>query len=225
MLFNFTTATTQGEQIQSGILVQDSSCNLYGTTYRGGAHSNRGTVYEISPETGGSCPSGSNTGNGACEALLHSFSSSERALSPCASVPGSFRQSLGPNGQRSGANSNGIVFELTPGSGGSWTYTTYPFPAYTGTTPGGSGTAFIANPSGGFYGASPNSGGVNSTGEIWNFANGSFTDVWDVPAGDTNLLGAATGAFPLDSSGNFYGVWTVAISTARSGKQFHPRML
>ena len=48
---------------------------------------------------------------------------------------------------------------------------------------------------------------MNSTGEIWNFANGGFTDVWDVPAGDTSFLGAA-GALPLDASGNFYGVWT-----------------
>jgi hypothetical protein len=48
---------------------------------------------------------------------------------------------------------------------------------------------------------------VNGTGEIWNFANGSFTDVWDVPAGDTGFLGASN-ALSLDSSGNFYGVWT-----------------
>ena len=134
MLFNFTTAATQGEQAQSGILVQDSSCNLYGTTYRGGAHSNRGAVYEVSPETGGSCPSGSNTGNGACETLVHSFSSSE-GFYPRAPLFQDPSSNLWGQTGSGGANSAGIVFELTPSSGGSWTYTTYPFPAYTGTTP------------------------------------------------------------------------------------------
>ena len=58
----------------------DGQGNLYGTTYYGGLfasgpYSGYGLVFELSPEPGGGCPSGSNQGNGLCETVLYSFMS------------------------------------------------------------------------------------------------------------------------------------------------------
>ena len=52
--------------------VQAANGNLYGTTESGGT-SEAGTVFGLSPEPHGGCPSGSYTGNGWCEAILHNF--------------------------------------------------------------------------------------------------------------------------------------------------------
>lgn len=53
-------------------LVQATNGNFYGTTESGGAYS-AGTVFELSPQPASGCPSGSYTGNGWCEVILHAF--------------------------------------------------------------------------------------------------------------------------------------------------------
>ena len=52
--------------------VQASNGNFYATTESGGAYA-AGTVFELSPKPRGGCPSGSYTGNGWCEAIIHAF--------------------------------------------------------------------------------------------------------------------------------------------------------
>src|ERR1700690_1262413 len=52
--------------------VQAANGNLYGTTESGGT-SEAGTVFGLSPEPHGGCPSGSYTGNGWGGAILHNF--------------------------------------------------------------------------------------------------------------------------------------------------------
>jgi uncharacterized repeat protein (TIGR03803 family) len=105
--------------------------NLYGTTYHGGANSNNvcevigsgfgsgcGTVFEIFPEplSPPGCPSGTNGGNGWCEAVLYNFCS----LSNC-------EDGTLPTGNLvadSAGNLYGTVgdgvFELSPNGSGGW---------------------------------------------------------------------------------------------------------
>jgi len=98
--------------------------NLYGTTFGGGTNScfgsGCGTVFEIfsEPLSPPGCPSGTNGGNGWCEAVLYNFCS----LSDCAD--GSF-----PSGnlvEDSAGNLYGTVlggegvFELSPNGSGGW---------------------------------------------------------------------------------------------------------
>jgi uncharacterized repeat protein (TIGR03803 family) len=52
--------------------VQATNGNYYATTENGGAYA-AGTVFELSPQAPGGCPSGSYTGHGWCEAILHAF--------------------------------------------------------------------------------------------------------------------------------------------------------
>ena len=52
--------------------VQATNGTLYATTENGGAYA-AGTVFGLSPQPVGGCPSGSYAGNGWCEAILHAF--------------------------------------------------------------------------------------------------------------------------------------------------------
>jgi hypothetical protein len=56
-------------------LIQGTDGNFYGTTQGGGTYGTDGygTVFELSRETGGGCPTGSNTGTGWCETVVCSF--------------------------------------------------------------------------------------------------------------------------------------------------------
>ncbi len=85
-------------------LTLDSSGNLYGTTYSGGAHG-WGTVFELTPKAGG----------GWTEKVLHSFNiNGNGEIFPEAGVV------LDATGNLFGAASD-VVFELTPNAGGGWT--------------------------------------------------------------------------------------------------------
>src|SRR5258708_5575989 len=98
-------------------LIFDASGNLYGTTSYGGAY-NQGTVFELSPEPGG----------GWTEKVLHSFGNGKDGVLPFASlvfdVFGNLygTTSSGGDGSCVGLTPGcGLVFELKPGAGGSWT--------------------------------------------------------------------------------------------------------
>ena len=94
-----------------GGLVLDPQGNLYGTTTAGGT-GGQGTVYELSPNGSG----------GWSESILVNFSGSNGANPGCTLLLDSDGNLYGtaPFG---GANSEGLVFELSPGSGGTWTET------------------------------------------------------------------------------------------------------
>jgi len=178
-------------------LIFDSTGNLYGTTFYGGTYG-AGTVFELSPPKSGS---------GWAEKVLYNFvfGSYNNGAYPAggllfdksgnlfgtATTGEPYTQGLGP----------GIVFELAPGSGGSWTETTIYTSGLTLLTP-----SFI------YSGLA-----MDKSGNLYFTDLAVFGDVvelqkvysWD-PKTLYNFDGThgskpAIGSLTLDSSGNLYG--------------------
>jgi uncharacterized repeat protein (TIGR03803 family) len=98
-----------------GGLIFDPSGNLYGTTYEAGnladcRKQGCGTVFELSPIAGG----------GWSETTIHTFAGGTDGANPEASL---LRDASGNlyGTTSAGGGKGGTVFELSPGSGGTWT--------------------------------------------------------------------------------------------------------
>lgn len=94
-----------------GGLILDGAGNLYGTTQEGG--DNAGTVFELSPDGGGVWS----------EKVLHKFGNGTDGNGPIAGLVADSSGNLYGTTLRGGAYNGGIVFKLTPASGGIWTET------------------------------------------------------------------------------------------------------
>lgn len=89
----------------SGRLILDAVGNLYSTTVQGGyASSTGGTVFELSPKTGG----------GWTEKLLHSFGASTDGTQPYVGLVPDGSGNLYGTTVFGGADNNGTVFKITP---------------------------------------------------------------------------------------------------------------
>jgi len=105
---------TDGQWPYAG-LMQATNGNFYGTTYEGGANG-EGAVFELTPEPGGGCPSGSNTGNGWCETVLYSFCAQTNCTDgyrPYAALIQATNGNLYGTADDGGAHNGGTVFEIT----------------------------------------------------------------------------------------------------------------
>ena len=205
VLHTFTGCPADGAQNQSGV-IQDANGNLYGTTRAGGNGTcsgigrAEGTVYEVSPASGGS----------ATETILHTFSQGsgngwESAAGLAFDSSGNlWSQTIaGGTGSSCSGGSCGVIYELTSGSGGTWNESSvYSFLGYAGNYLEGSTTGLTLNQSSGvFYSASILGDGA---GAIWSLngstVNNIFTNVTN-PGGNLSLRGYLA----LDSAGNLYG--------------------
>ena len=178
----------------AGSLVFDTAGNLYGTTGTGGP-ANTGTVFELSPATGG----------GWIETVLYSFLSSG-GTDPQQGVildsAGNVYGTTVSSGDSCGCK-YGTVFELMPGAGGTWTKTTlHTFTQSDGHSPMG----LVLDKVGNLYGVTFVGGTVND-GTVFELSPGSG-GTWS----ETQLyvFGGPDGAGPVgslifDSSGNLYG--------------------
>lgn len=90
-------------------VTMDASGNLYGTTNIGGADA-CGTVFELSPQSGGRW----------AERLLHTFKSGKDGCMPYAGVILDASGNLYGTTDDGGTNTGGIVFELSPTTGGAY---------------------------------------------------------------------------------------------------------
>ncbi len=115
ILYTFTAGADGAEPF--GGLIFDPSGNLYGTTYEAGnladcSKQGCGTVYELSPASGG----------GWTETTIHTFTGGTDGDNPQAGLVRDAAGNLyGTTATGGSTHKAGIVFELSPGSGGTWT--------------------------------------------------------------------------------------------------------
>jgi uncharacterized repeat protein (TIGR03803 family) len=96
-----------------GGVIADSKGNLFGTTYYGGAKG-AGSVYKLAKSNGTFA-----------ETLLHSFTGGADGGSPTTTLMLDARGNLyGTTAAGGDSNGDGVVFKLSPGSGGKWTEST-----------------------------------------------------------------------------------------------------
>jgi uncharacterized repeat protein (TIGR03803 family) len=221
ILYNFS-GGSDGSQPYGG-LIFDSAGNLYGTTFQGGA-SNAGTVYELTPGKGGAWT----------ETVLYSFAGGADGSGPQSDL--NFDQAGNLFGTTTGGGSpgNGIVFQLTPGQGGSWTETVlHRFMTNEGTSPR---AAVIFDRKGSLYGTLANDG-VFGAGAVFRLKptnGGAWTEetLYTFTGGTdgfgplcrlillrgklygTTVIGGGSGVgtvFELSPPANHHGAWTLNV--------------
>jgi uncharacterized repeat protein (TIGR03803 family) len=201
VLHSFNNNGTDGFQPYSGLMF-DTSGNLYGTTYEGGANS-VGTAFELAPKGGGVW----------MEAVLYSFNDNFKdGYFPYAGLILDAEGNLYSTtvaGSGSGTCGVGIgcgaVFELTPSAGGSWTETLFGFNEPNGGDPYAS---LILDAAGNLYGTTSD-GGPDNAGtafELTREAGGGWTETVLHNFGTNENDGVAPHAdLIFDASGNLYG--------------------
>jgi uncharacterized repeat protein (TIGR03803 family) len=172
----------QGSNSQSP-LVMDSNGDLFGTTANGGAFG-YGTIFEIAK--------GSST-----VTTLHSFNLTDGA-NPYAGVTLDSKGNLYGTATLGGPSNEGVVYELTPGSGtlailGS-------FNGADGADPYG---GVILDSSGDLFGTTQY-GGNSSVGTIWEIVSGSGS-VTTLASFDTSNGARPYAGLVADSNGDFFG--------------------
>jgi uncharacterized repeat protein (TIGR03803 family) len=155
ILHSFGSGSGDGSLPQGG-LTFDAAGNLYGTTYYGGAY-NFGMAFELTPAGGGTWS----------ETIMHSFDgeTGDGTLPRANLILDSSGNVYGTT-TGGGANIVGTVFELSPGSGGSWTETilhSFQDNVKDGEHPGAS---LIFGSSGNIYGTTAG-GGEKSGGTVF----------------------------------------------------------
>jgi uncharacterized repeat protein (TIGR03803 family) len=193
VLHYFGKTPNDGQSPAAG-MVLDSAGNLYGTTEVGGTNKT-GTVFELSPQANGTWT----------EKVLYSFGpgGGPDGANPQSGLVFDSAGNLYGVTERGGTNNGGVVFKLSPQTGGGWTESVlYSFSYYSepsaslifdskgnlyGTTGEGGATGF-----GSAFELSPQADGTWTEKILHSFSNG--TDGFNVFAGLT-----------FDKSGNLYG--------------------
>jgi uncharacterized repeat protein (TIGR03803 family) len=193
-------STTAG-RLPNGPVVLDSAGNLYGTTEYGGTYG-YGVVYELTPSSSGLWT----------ESVLYSFAGRADGLVPTGGL--TFDASGNLFGTADGGlNNYGVVFQLTPSSGGAWTETV--LYTFSGGSDGAFPTAGLILDSAGdiygttFLGGTTNNGLCSSgCGVVYKLTPG--VGQWTQTL-LYSFLGGTDGDEPvagpvMDSSGNLYSL-------------------
>lgn len=193
-------AAGDGADPQAGLII-DGSGNLYGTTFYGGANfcpnqnAPCGTVFEISPGAGGTWT----------ETVLHNFSDNgtDGFLPPSPLTFDALGNLYGTT-FLGGTSGLGVVFELSPVGGGSWTETiVVSFSGGNGIFPGWGG--LVHDAAGNFYGTTQEGGvGYGNVFKLMPVAGGGWTETSYFNFSSSN------GAYPVggpavDGRGNIFG--------------------
>jgi uncharacterized repeat protein (TIGR03803 family) len=202
VLHNFQDNEVDGWGPQAG-LVLDASGNLYGVTPYGGIYED-GVVFELSPAGGGQWT----------ETVLHNFNISTDGYQPSASLVIDKLGNLYGTTASGGTGTNcgegcGTVFELSPQSGGGWSFST----VHTFNNDGTDGYrplygALVFDAKGNLYGTT-NAGGTDNDGIVFELSP-QGGGVWSETIIHTFLVNGTDGLYPdggviFDAKGNLYG--------------------
>jgi uncharacterized repeat protein (TIGR03803 family) len=187
----------------SGSVVLDSQGNLYGATffgYGGYGTSTRGGVYELSPQSG----------NQWKLTLLYNFTTASTSQFPNSRL--TFDSSGNLYGTTQGGNTfYGTVFEVSPGSGGTWTENTL-HSFNSGNNDGGSTTGnLVFDATGNLYGVTYNGGSgcnLNLCGVVYKLtpqSGGGYKESILHPFESVTDGSVPYSGLFLDGSGNLYG--------------------
>jgi len=184
----------------NGGLISDAAGNLYGTTNGGGSYE-CGTVFEISPVAGGQWRS----------KVLYSFKGGTDGRYPTAPLVFDSAGNLYGTTFQGGspAYDAGIIFQLSPGTGGAWSEKIlHVFQGLDGLYPVG---AIVFDSAGNLYGATA-AGGQASAGTVFELspaADGTWTQtILHNFVGGTNDGQGPQAGVVFDSAGNIYGTTT-----------------
>jgi len=195
--------TTDGMN-PTGRIVTDAAGNLYGTTEFGGTYGG-GTVFELSPQSGG----------GWNETILYSFgTSADYGLYPVGGVTFDRQGNLYGTTLNGGINSCsnggcGTVFELSPGTSG-WTEKI--LHAFVGTDGYAPEAPVIFDRAGNIYSTTDAGGGAQNVGVVFRLHSSSGGN-WQIQI--LHTFNAKQGGqqpresgVTLDANGNLYGTTT-----------------
>lgn len=171
-------------------LIQGSDGNLYGTTYSGGTQS-LGTVFKISPSSG-------------AETVLYSFGSvAGDGANPAAALIQGSDGNLYGTAYAGGADSDGIVFALSPSTG---TETILHSFAGTPSDGAGPGAVLLQGSDGNLYGTTL-AGGSFKDGTIYRIAPSGSAEVvlYSFGTGINDGQDPDGSGLIQGSDGNFYG--------------------
>jgi uncharacterized repeat protein (TIGR03803 family) len=196
-------------------LIMDGAGNLYGTTeLGGGTETDRGVVFELTPNA---------SRTSWTETVLYSFCAQTNCADGAGSAAGMIMDTAGNlyGTAGGGANSEGIVFELTPNaSRTAWTETVlYSFCASGGTCPDGAGPfgRLIMDAAGNLYGTTVWGGNVSSisssgAGVVYKLTPNASRTSWTETVlysfcAQANCTdgGQPEGELIVDATGNLYG--------------------
>jgi uncharacterized repeat protein (TIGR03803 family) len=205
ILHSFDPNGTDGYSPVAG-LIADAAGNLYSTTQHGGAYG-AGTVYELTPNAGGSWE----------EKILHNFSNNGTdGYEPFAGLIFDAAGNLygttyygGAYGV-SGNYTGGTVFELTPAAGGIWTETVLHNFNDNGTDGNNPEADLIFDATGNLYGTTFE-GGVYGYGTVFELTpaeGGIWTETERHSFGNGADGEHPTGGVIIDAAGNLYGSTT-----------------
>lgn len=206
VLHNFGVTAGDGNY-PSGGLIGDAAGNFYGMTRTGGAH-NFGTVYRLSPESGGgwketilySFKGGASDGSGPSGILLRDSAGNLYGTTTQGGL-----QSAQCTDFENPSVGCGIAFELTPTTTGQWAETV--LHRFTGRTDGGNPLGGLVHDNAGNLYGTAGFGGAGGSGTVYKLSH--------TPAGWKEIVlhsfaGSADGINPgaplvFDSLGNLYG--------------------
>jgi uncharacterized repeat protein (TIGR03803 family) len=211
LLHNFGATTNDGVS-PNGVLILNSSGNLFGTTYFGGPYG-VGTVFEVSPKSGG----------GWTTTLLHVFGKGTDGQLPNAGLLLDSFGNLYGTTTVGGTHNSGIVFELIPATGGKWTERVlhnFNSNGVDGVNPYGS--SVVSDASGNLFGTT-SQGGAHSQGTVFELSpktGGGYSEkiLYSFNNNGTDGYDPASGV-TLDAAGNLYGT-TAAGGPNNSGAVF-----
>ena len=190
---------SDGSVPQVGITL-DAEGNLYGTTSYGGSLGCCGTVFELSPSSNGTW----------AEKVIYDFSIGAGADGsiPWGGLVFDGKGNLYGTAFSGGAYYQGAVFELTPGSDGTWTEKV--LYSFTGGADGGAllASTLIVDGSGNLYGTGEVGGayGLGVVFEIVASANGTWTEkVLHSFAGNNDGASPYGSPLVMNAAGKLYG--------------------